>query len=129
MEPFKRDLNLKQALHKKSVLLLGPRRTGKTFLIKRELRADAHYDLLQADTFRELSVAPELIRQRIGKATKLIVIDEIQKLPKGLKLLNSHSPLKRQIVVAQEKHPRRFDGIEIMPVANFLRELWAGNIV
>jgi predicted AAA+ superfamily ATPase len=39
------------------------------------------YDLLEADTFRELSAAPELIRQRLRAEDNLVIIDEIQKLP------------------------------------------------
>ncbi len=37
--------------------------------------------MLEADTFRKLSFSPESIRKSIKPDTKLIVIDEIQKLP------------------------------------------------
>lgn len=39
-------------LKKKSVLLLGPRRTGKSAFIRNELQPDHSYNLLQADTFQ-----------------------------------------------------------------------------
>jgi uncharacterized protein len=39
------------------------------------------YDLLEANTFRELTAQPELIRQRLTPQDKIIVIDEVQKLP------------------------------------------------
>ncbi len=81
MAYIKRSLDLNNDLKHKSVLLLGPRQTGKTQLIEHQVKADITYDLLQADVFRELSYAPQLIRQRVNDKTKLIAIDEIQKLP------------------------------------------------
>lgn len=68
-------------LKKKSILLLGPRRTGKSALIRHQLRCDRVYDLLKADVFQALSSRPSLIRESLQPNDKLIVIDEIQKLP------------------------------------------------
>lgn len=77
-----RSLDINLALKNKSVLLLGPRRTGKSQLIKHEVKPDLSYNLLYADTFRRLSVRPQLIREELSsKKNQLIVIDEIQKLP------------------------------------------------
>lgn len=81
MSYIKRELDIKAEIKSKSVLLLGPRRTGKSQLVSHELKPDFSYDLLEADTFRELSANPEKVRQRITGQTKLVVIDEIQKLP------------------------------------------------
>ncbi len=81
MRFYQRELSLNTDLKTKSVLLLGPRRTGKSKLIEQSLKPDFIYDLLEADTFRELSANPEKIRQRLTDKTKLVVIDEIQKLP------------------------------------------------
>ncbi|MBL7544193.1 MAG: ATP-binding protein [Bdellovibrionaceae bacterium] len=81
MDYTQRQLDLSKDLKTKSVLLLGPRRTGKSQLIHHSLTADFNYNLLEADTFRELSANPEKIRQRIGPKTKLVIIDEVQKLP------------------------------------------------
>lgn len=61
--------------------MLGPRRTGKSFFLTRQLQPDAYYNLLEADTFRKLSSTPELIRQSLKNSDRLIAIDEIQKLP------------------------------------------------
>ncbi len=61
--------------------MLGPRRTGKSTYIKNQIKADSTFNLLEADTFRKLSFSPESIRKSIKPETKLIVIDEIQKLP------------------------------------------------
>jgi predicted AAA+ superfamily ATPase len=76
-----RLIPLDQHLNSGSVLLLGPRRTGKSWIIRNELKPDLVYNLLQSDTFQELSARPSLIRESIKPNTRLVVIDEIQKLP------------------------------------------------
>ena len=40
-----------------------------------------YYDLLEADTFRELSARPEYLRQTLSPQQPLVIVDEIQKLP------------------------------------------------
>lgn len=81
---YKRLLNLDSALERKSVFLLGPRQTGKSTFLKTNYPEVPYYNLNQADSFRELSSNPELIRQRLTAKNKLVIIDEIQKLPKLL---------------------------------------------
>jgi len=76
-----RLIPLETRLQKKSVLLLGPRRTGKTALIHHQLKADKIYDLLESDVFLDLSRRPSLIRESLTGKERYIVIDEIQKLP------------------------------------------------
>ncbi len=76
-----RFIPLEKALKKGSVLLLGPRRTGKSWLIKNQIKPDRSYNLLRSDTFQMLSHRPSLIREQLEKTDKLIAIDEIQKLP------------------------------------------------
>ena len=70
-----------ESLKKRSVLLLGPRRTGKSAFIRNEIKADKTYNLLLSDVFLRLSRRPSLIRESLNSDDKLIVIDEIQKLP------------------------------------------------
>lgn len=77
---YKRVLNLKQLLSKKSFFLFGPRSTGKTTLIKEELTNIKLYDLLKANTFKKLLKNPGVIEEEYITGT-IIVIDEIQKLP------------------------------------------------
>lgn len=78
---YQRSLQLDDIIRKKSIFLLGPRQTGKSTLL-RQNHPDARYiDLLEAETFRELSSNPELLRQRLQPHEKLVIIDEIQKLP------------------------------------------------
>ncbi|MEM2489212.1 MAG: AAA family ATPase [Thermoplasmata archaeon] len=65
----------------KSILILGPRRTGKTMFIQKQLKPDLSYDLLNSKDFLRLSVRPYIIEEEIKENHKIVVIDEIQKLP------------------------------------------------
>jgi predicted AAA+ superfamily ATPase len=78
---FPRLLDIRSVLLYGSIFLFGPRQTGKSTLLRALFPHAKFYDLLEADTFRELSAAPELIRQRLRPEEHLIIIDEIQKLP------------------------------------------------
>ena len=48
---------------------------------------------------------------------------------KGLKAFAEEHPLSKCIVVSQEPFARMTDGIEIIPVNEFLSRLWAGDII
>jgi uncharacterized protein len=80
---YKRFLDLKSLLRHKSIFLFGPRQTGKSTLLKTRFQEEALFvNLLEADTFRELSTRPETLRERIEIQKKsLVIIDEIQKIP------------------------------------------------
>ncbi len=78
-----RTLDLRALLARKSHFLLGPRQTGKTFLIRTTLGDVRAYDLLNSATFLALSRNPGLIADEIGDE-KLVVVDEIQRLPELL---------------------------------------------
>lgn len=80
-ESIERILPIELDLKKGSVLLLGPRRTGKSWLIRHQLQADKVFNLLRSDTFQQLSARPSLIRESLTPNDRLVVIDEIQKLP------------------------------------------------
>lgn len=77
----RRIISLNEDLERRSVLLLGPRRTGKSALIRNEVNADQVWNLLKSDEFQRLSFRPSLIRESLRSTDRLIVIDEIQKLP------------------------------------------------
>jgi uncharacterized protein len=79
--PIKRIIPVERILKRKGVLLLGPRRTGKSFFIKHQLKPDRIINLLESETFRRMSARPELLREIIKETDKIVAIDEIQKLP------------------------------------------------
>jgi len=72
---------IEKALASKSVLLLGPRQTGKSSLVREELAVDRVFNLLDQSTFLQLSRRLSSLRESLRPEDKLIVIDEIQKLP------------------------------------------------
>jgi predicted AAA+ superfamily ATPase len=78
---YKRVLDLREIIKHKSVFLFGPRQTGKSTLVRETFPDAAIYDLLEADTFRELSARPEYLRQTLSPQQSVLVVDEIQKLP------------------------------------------------
>lgn len=78
---IRRILPLDEDLKRGSVLLLGPRRTGKSALIRNEIKADRVYNLLKSDEFQRLAYRPALIRESLQRGDSLVVIDEIQKIP------------------------------------------------
>jgi uncharacterized protein len=78
---IERVLNLAFLLQKKSHFLFGPRQTGKTSLVRHSLTGVRSYDLLDNSVYLSLSQAPGRIAQEISPQEKIVVIDEIQRLP------------------------------------------------
>jgi uncharacterized protein len=81
-----RILDLAALAKKKSFFLLGPRATGKSHLVREQLRGRAKViDLLRSDVYLRLSAEPALLESfigsRAGTSTELVVIDEVQKIP------------------------------------------------
>jgi predicted AAA+ superfamily ATPase len=71
---------------KSSILLLGPRGTGKSTFIKSEIKPDMIVDLLKQETFRKLSLNPSHIEEMVAhlESNQTVLIDEIQKIPQLL---------------------------------------------
>jgi predicted AAA+ superfamily ATPase len=76
-----RVINLPSLLQKKSHFLFGPRQTGKTSLIRHSLKGVRSYDLLDHSVYLSLSQDPSRIAQEINPRDKIVVVDEIQRLP------------------------------------------------
>jgi uncharacterized protein len=80
MKIKKRLLNI-DLPQNKSAFLWGPRKVGKTYWIKHNLKNIILIDLLKTDIFAEYISKPSLLRERYSDQKKLIVIDEIQMVP------------------------------------------------
>jgi len=126
---IQRRLNLQEVLEKKSLLLLGPRQTGKSTLI-RELANSPDtlfLDLTQADTLREFSAHPEKLRQVVSPATKRIIIDEAQKLPELIDevqgLIDRNKEL-RVILSGSSARKLHRGGMNLLPGRIWLRKLF-----
>ncbi len=82
-----RTLKLPDLLSRKSFFLFGPRATGKSTLIKQQLQISASIiDLLDSRLYLKLLDAPYELEPIINskQAGKIIVIDEIQRVPELL---------------------------------------------
>lgn len=71
---------------KNSAFLWGPRRSGKSYLVKHRYPNIPYIDLLKSDVFAEYASRPSLLRERIlsrnfGSKNRFVIIDEIQKIP------------------------------------------------
>jgi predicted AAA+ superfamily ATPase len=69
-----------------SIVLLGPRKTGKTTFLKHRFPGSLFIDLLQSDVARKYSTHPERLRQELLLLKKEqkelpIIIDEVQLIP------------------------------------------------
>ncbi len=76
-----RALDLRMLAARKSHFLFGPRQTGKTFLVRHTLTGARLYDLLDSTVFLALSRDPGRIAQELAPRDRIVVIDEIQRLP------------------------------------------------
>ncbi len=78
---IQRRVDLSSLLKKKSHFLLGPRQTGKSWLIRHNLASVPTYNLLDEETYLKLSRFPQRLREEHQASDKVVVIDEIQRLP------------------------------------------------
>ena len=76
-----RKLDLNEVLRKKSCFLFGPRQTGKSSLIRHNFASHSVYNLLDNETFLKINYSPKRIREELQPSTKIVIIDEIQKIP------------------------------------------------
>ena len=74
---IERLVNLNALLDKKSHFLLGPRQTGKTFLIRHTLENVRVYDLLDSEIYLTLSRNPGRISEELQPQDRIVVINEI----------------------------------------------------
>ncbi len=92
----------------KSVLLLGPRQTGKTTLITQNIKIDKAYNLFDTEVRRRFEQNPSRLAHDIQaqfadpKKTPLIFIDEVQAVPELLDVA--------QVLIDQQKAQFIFTG-------------------
>lgn len=88
MEEFKRMLEI-ELPPRQSAFLWGPRKTGKTTLLKSRFHESLSFDFLQTDLFLEFSRNPSLLRERLlaydeNLLSHPVILDEVQKVPQIL---------------------------------------------
>jgi predicted AAA+ superfamily ATPase len=79
-----RIVDLPGLLRKKSHFLFGPRQTGKSFLIQHTLKEARVFDLLDTSVYLALNQNPGRMAQELTAEDRIVVIDEIQRLPELL---------------------------------------------
>lgn len=124
---YKRILNLSAIVAKKSLLLLGPRQTGKTSLVLSSFPDAAYYNLAAADTFRDLSARPEIIRERLSESISTIIIDEAQLLPEifdEAQVILDRNPSLRIILTGSSARKLKRGGINLLPGRVWKRDLF-----
>lgn len=93
MDKVKRFFEPKQH----SFFLFGPRGTGKSTLVKETFPNALYLDLLLPDVFRRYSARPERLSELVDghPENKVVVIDEVQKVPELLEAVHSLIEEKR----------------------------------
>ncbi len=66
---------------KQSFFLFGPRGTGKSSWVKLQYPEATYIDLLDDETYRRLLARPECLSEFFKPNSKLVIIDEVQKVP------------------------------------------------
>ncbi len=79
-----RLIDLKTLLGQKSYFLFGPRQTGKSSLLKHCFPKARIYDLLDNALFLDFNSRPQRLREEVTPNDKLVIIDEIQRVPQLL---------------------------------------------
>lgn len=79
-----RAADLATWMARKSHFLLGPRQTGKSHLIRQALPEARVFDLLDSSVYLSLSQNPGRLAEEITKSDRVVVIDEVQRLPELL---------------------------------------------
>lgn len=123
MRYIQRKLDIKERLNRKSVLLLGPRQTGKTSYIKNELESEvkAKWDLLNPRTRRMLERDPQILYEQImalgiDAESGVVVIDEIQKIPALLDVVHEIIEEKkiRFLITGSSARKLRKEGVNLL---------------
>lgn len=120
---FTRVTPLPAALARKSVLLLGPRMTGKSTLLRQVLADALIIDLLQPAVHRELAARPERLADLVRGARtdphgqRIVVVDEVQKIPELLdeahRLIES-DPALRVVLTGSSARKLRRTGVNLL---------------
>jgi len=84
---LQRYLQLSHIIKNKSFFLLGPRKTGKSFLLKQTLPHVPSWNLLDAGIYRDLTANPTHLRKELlalPEKPQYAIIDEVQRIPELL---------------------------------------------
>jgi len=110
-----------------SFFLFGPRGTGKSTWIKQRYPDAVFIDLLAPEVFRSYAARPERLRERVaGEDGRIIVIDEVQKVPELLdvthELLEKHPGLRFVLTGSSARKLKR-TGVDLLAGRALVRSM------
>jgi predicted AAA+ superfamily ATPase len=113
---FNRVFDAGQLLSKKSFFLFGPRNTGKTTLLEQQLPELKRIDLLDPEVLATYASRPKRLLELGDEKTSAIIIDEIQKLPALLDVvqLAIQKQKKRFILTGSSARKLKRQGVNLL---------------
>ncbi|HEV7428403.1 MAG TPA: AAA family ATPase [Thermoanaerobaculia bacterium] len=101
-----------------SAFIFGPRGSGKSTWLRHSLPDALWLNLLQPDTYREMTARPERLRQLVeGSDQADVVIDEIQRVPELLNVvhdLESGQKRRRFLLAGSSARKLRRGGVDLL---------------
>jgi uncharacterized protein len=106
---FERNWNFEYIEEGYSYFFWGPRQTGKSTLLKSKFPESIWLDLLKSDVFQMLSLRPQALREIIASQPekKIIIIDEVQKIPQLLDEVHWLIENERKTFILSGSSPRK----------------------
>ncbi len=97
---YSRILNVTQILERKSLFLFGPRQTGKSTWLKSTYPEATYINLLSQEVFQDYllktdSLASDIYLAKKKNKSKIIIIDEVQKIPELLDEVHNQIELNK----------------------------------
>lgn len=114
----------------RSAFLWGPRKTGKTTLLKQQFPGAFWIDF-PITFWRTASGAEvDLILGDADAAIEIKSSEMVGDRPKGLHLFLEEEKCRKAFIVSKEPLPRKLDSnITVLPWQRFCAMLWAGDII
>jgi len=129
------DVGIVNYLTKRKSLLPGSFDFGKAFehLIIHEITAYLSYTFSDETLSFWRTATGYEVDAVLGDAKVAIEIKSCEEVQsrhlKGLKAFSEEHPQARLIAVSLDPTPRRMNGVEIYPIADFLKKLWSNEII
>jgi uncharacterized protein len=111
-----------------SFFLFGPRGTGKSTWLQHHVKDPFFIDLLEPDTFRTYSARPERLKEIADgqEKGKVIVIDEVQKIPQLLDVVHQLLEMRKDLVfilTGSSARKIRRSGVNLLAGRAVIREM------